>query len=233
MSFNEYENVSIHYITNDSKKIIQQIARREHKCIDDYYMGIELEKSFQKAFEDRATNNVDNVCPQRPKTIQEYMEETVIRKWKGVLSVYPILETMWQRENETWVKCDTRKRSSTQKYAAMLFGATSHELHFLMWRSGDLINTWTFDIDIWHDAQGDLTLRKLGSEELISEWLRVLPPGFDFEKPNELLDFRLTLPNNWREQWSLVGKTMFTTVFSRPLPDFPRPPKGEKQSGNN
>jgi hypothetical protein len=209
MSFSEYESVSTHYITDESKKIIEQIIRREHKCIDDFYTRTELEKAFQKTFSDKTSNGI---FPPRPHTIQEYMEETVIKKWSGVLSVYPMLETVWQRMNETWTKCDTRKKSITQRYAAMSFGATSHKLHILLWRAGDLINTWSFDIDILRDSQWDLTLRKLNSEELINEWLRVLPSEINMEKPNELLDFRLVLPKNWREQWNMQEKTMFTTI---------------------
>jgi len=191
-------NISVHYLTLDPSRIIKQITNREKRAIEDYYTDIEIYEWQRR----RSTE----LQPNWP-TIDEALEQVVVKTWEDVLSVYPIVVTPYQEDNETWVKCDTRSKSFAQKHGCIFIGIKETTFHFEFWKHGDNLIYEDIPIDLSSMSIEELTLQRSVPMDILQK--------IQFDTPEKLgspmFDIPLALPTMWEEKWTVYKKTQFTS----------------------
>ena len=132
-------------------------------------------------------------------------EKVVVKVGRGIVSVYPIIETEWQIFNETWVKHDTRKGSQTQKHGSLLIGQNESQLHFEVWKRGEYKNICDINLEK-DDVLNQVTLEQYATEEFFHEWKNCC-----LSIANDFADVSLFLPKDWQTKWKPFRQTQLTT----------------------
>jgi len=184
---NKGTRFSMHYITEEPQDIIDVVQHNEKRAISEYAEDIRLKST------------------PRPSSFEEGYETVIIKKWIGLLSIYPIMKTDWHWHNETWVKfIGFYPRHSAQKYAALRLCENEQEVYCELWSKGQLLRYWTYYArEGVKFGEQNVTLSSLGEGEVYSYLLKYVPPGFD----KGLGNIPLLLMNDWRDKWDIVHQT--------------------------
>jgi hypothetical protein len=193
---------SIHYLTDSPEKVIAQIKRREKVVITEHLQADEWRRAFRVVALEQG-KDASAFAPQLP--IEEHYVRIVVKKWDYMVSVFPIIETVWQQANLMWVgKIHRKKSSPTQQFGILHIMKTSDRLCLLqVGRLGKLITEEEIDILQKDYTAHPLTLRSLGCTTLRKAWLQNLPTQDD----DMFYDFPLFLPDNWKKIWNITQET--------------------------
>ena len=123
-------NISCHYYTEQPKKLIRSFKYREERAIEDIDDTEEMIRYFQKEF------NADTRLLEQVQLKPNDLEKVAIIGSPTVLSVFPIIETKKQQDNETWIKFDTRPKSLAQKEASLFVIQENAKIQIEVWSKG-------------------------------------------------------------------------------------------------
>lgn len=190
--------ISMHYYSTDHAAIIGQILRREKKAIQNFKSEFSLNNQMVSAFES------DNRQLIQPPSLDDFMEIVVVKKWDNILSVYPLICTPEQMQNESWVKHDTRKSSVTQKYASLFVGQNEKETHIEFWRTGKYV--CDSNIALTDNSVTTLIDLRENCNDLYQKWVKAAPDSYLID------ELPLFLPPNWKDEWSYAPCSQYTIV---------------------
>lgn len=189
-------NVSFHYHTEHPEKLIRSFKHREKCAIEDIDSMEEMIQYFQN------TVDIDAKMLEQVQMRQSDLEDVAIITSSSVLSVFPILETKKQQDNETWIKFDTRPKSLAQKEASLLVMQDNQKIRIEVWSKGkmqassDDQELGMFADFIWrYFAQENVTIRQI---EDAATYLRATQNVSQLE---QYLRTPLFLPADWKMRW--------------------------------
>ena len=188
--------VAMHYLTDNEQSIVEQIIRSEKKAIKDYSEQFSLENPWESKSSATDSSTALSEVP---------FEKVVVKVCRGIVSVYPVIETDWQIFNETWVKHDTRKGSQAQKHGSLFIGQNESLLHFEVWKHGDYKNICDINPEK-EDVLNQVTLEQYATEEFLFEWKNCCS-----SIENDFADVPLFLPTDWQTKWKPFRLTQLTT----------------------
>ena len=194
----------MHYITDESYKIINSIKRYEKIAIDEYEDIIISRKSM----EDNANEIIQNYLHERP--IPESLEEgcpfTIIKKWPSALSVFPIMKNDWHwGKYKSWIFFYDRPKHIAQKHAALMVFEDEHEIECTLWSKGKILKEWNCYASHGKEfGKQNVLISDLYDGEVLREWLKYVPKELESDY---FISFPLLLTNEWFEKWSIVMQT--------------------------
>ena len=199
---------SFHHLTLDSEIIIKNLMHKEQMYVEEYELAVEFEKTF---VEDGIKRGLV------PETSYLTMAErgnvpvqVVMKRWKSIISVYPINATLYHEENVPWClnKSDSRKNSITQKSGRIIayWDAELLRLGFLL--KGEVISELEMPIEDSLLGSEEYTLQRCASEEMLHAMLNK-----DVVKQADglSLDIPLMLPSAWKETWPICKQSRLIT----------------------
>lgn len=199
-------DVSFHYCTEQPEKLIRSFKYREKCALEDIDNMEGMIQYFQETFA------VNTRLLEQVQLKQNDLEKVAIIVRTPVLSVFPILETQKQRDNETWIKFDTRPKSLAQKKASLLVMKENENVRMEVWNRGE-IQASSDDRDlklfadfIWrHFAQENVAIQQ------IEDAITILRTTQKFSQLEKYLISPLFLPTDWetRWNWQAISSHMF------------------------
>jgi len=148
------------------------------------------------------TVDIDTKMLEQLQMRQSDLEDVAIITRSPVLSVFPILETKKQQDNETWIKFDTRPKSLAQKEASLLAMQENQKIRIEVWSKGkmqassDDQKLGMFADFIWrYFARENVTIRQI---EDAATYLRATQNVSQLE---QYLRTPLFLPADWKMRW--------------------------------
>lgn len=169
---------------------------REKRAIEDIDDTEEMIRYLQKEF------NADTRLLEQEQLKQDDLEQVAIIRNPTVLSVFPILKTKKQHDNETWIKFDTRPKSLAQKEASLFVIQENGKKQIEVWSKGrmqassDDQELNAFVNFMWHYfARENITIRQIEDATVF------LKNTENVSRLEQCLQFPLFLPTNWETLW--------------------------------
>lgn len=190
-------DVSFHYCTEQPEKLIRSFKYREQCALEDIDNMEGMIQYFQETFA------VNTRLLEQVRLKQNDLEKVAIIVGTPVLSAFPILETQKQRDNETWIKFDTRPKSLAQKEASLLAMKENENIRIEVWNKGkiqassDDRELKLFTDFIWrHFARENVTIQQ------IEDATTILRATQNFSQLEQYLSSPLFLPADWETRWN-------------------------------
>jgi len=137
--------------------------------------------------------------------------QAVLKKWKNIISIYPITVTSYQEDNVPWLanKYDSRKSSVTQKSGRIIayWEAELLRLGFLL--KGEVISELDISIEASLVGSEEYTLQRCAPKDMI---LAILNSDVAKQSGGLNLDIPLMLPSAWKEAWPICKQSQLITI---------------------
>lgn len=197
------EQIAMHYHAAEPDKIIERIKRKEKKVLSDYYEEERLRLMWSK--DDFFRPITDQYFP----TIDERFEQVVVKAWNFGISVYPILVTEYQFDNETWVKFDSREKSISQKFGSLAVWKDTQNLYFSFYKRGQIFHEEEYNLGLVKNTYTN-TIQSICTKDTLDLWIKCCHNDM---YADEAVNFPLYLPDDWESIWKCTHKTRLTTFF--------------------
>jgi len=202
-------NFSFHHLTLEPEKIIRSLIHKEQKFVEEYGLALEFEKAIIEA------GNKKGVLPGSSfPTISESGNipvQVVVKKWKNIISVYPITITSYQENNVSWPvnRYDFRKSSITQKNGSLMVYWEKELLRLGFLLRGEVISELEMTIDVSMVGSGQYTLQRCAPTDM----LQAIQDSDVAKQSNGFsLDIPLMLPSAWKEAWPICKQSQLITI---------------------
>ena len=180
---------SIHYIGIEHDKVIRHIKRREEKVISAYRCGQKLDEQVMAiGWYDEQELKV---------SLEELMEQVVVKLGDEIISVYPMLTTPIQIANESWLKSDTRQKMVLRVWQE------KDLLYFDVFKLGDIIADQEVSIKDAGDLE-QMTFSQAAPQAILEAVLPAIENSTN-------LNFPIFLPQAWEHMWTVDKKTQFVS----------------------
>ena len=198
--------IVFHILTLEPDKIIKNIENKEKKAIEEHRDALVYEKAFSEiGWLPPSQYNL------KLPELEDALEQTVVKKWRNIVSVYPMTITPYQENRITWTmnKYDNPKNSITQKYGRIAAYWDAELLYIGFLLKGDVISESEMPIDVSLIGSEKYTLQKLAPNEM----LKAIHQTEVAKQSDDLnLDIPLMLPPAWKDMWTVCRQTQFTTI---------------------
>jgi len=183
--------------------------QKEKKIVEEYGQALDFEKVIVEAGNEKGV--LPNPSFITMSELGNTPEQVVVKKWKDIISIYPITVTPYQENNVPWPanRRDSHRSSITQKHGRIIvcWDAVLLRLGFLL--KGNVISEKEMLIDASLLDSGEYTLQKCAPEEMLQAILHS-----DVAKQSECLslDIPLMLPSAWKDTWAVCKQTQLITI---------------------
>ena len=202
-------NFSFHHLTLEPEKIIKSLMHKEQRVVEEYGLAIGFEKAMIEAINKKDV--LPNLSFSTMSELGNVPVQVVVKKWKNIISVYPITITSYQEENVPWLanKHDSRKSSITQKNGSIIvcWEAELIRIGFLL--RGEVISEFEMSIEAALVGSEEYTLQRCAPKDMI---LAILNSDVAKQSGGLNLDIPLMLPSAWKEVWLSCKKSQLITI---------------------
>jgi len=202
---------SFHHLTLEPEKIIKKIKKIEEREIDECSSLIYQRKAFIKAGYLALAVNGDNTVPE----LENHLEQVVLKKWGGIISIYPVTITPYQENKVPWIlgrMGDVKKNSITQKYGSIMViwdAASLESLEILFMLKGNVIRKCELPINNSYIGSEEYTFERYVPDDMLQA---IKETDFAKQSNGVDLDIPIMLPTSWREEWEVYDQTQFVTL---------------------
>ena len=190
--------VSFHYYTEHPEKLIRSFKHREKCAIEEIDSMEEILQYFQN------TLDVDTKMLKLVQMQQSDLEDVAIITRSPVLSVFPILETKKQQDNETWIKFDTRPKSLAQKEVSLLAMQENQKSRIEVWSKGKMqASSDDQELGVFADFMWRYFARENVIIRQIEDATTYLRATQNVSQLEQYLRTPLFLPADWKMRWEL------------------------------
>ena len=202
-------NFSFHHLTLAPEKIIKNLMHKEQRVVEEYSLAMEFEKVIIEA--DNKKGVTPNPSFSTMSELGNVPVQAVVKKWKNIISVYPITVTSYQEENVPWLanKHDSRKSSITQKNGSIMVYWEAEQLRIGFLLKGEVISDLELSIEASLVGSEEYTLQRCASKDMI---LAILNSDVAKQSDGLNLDIPLMLPLAWKEAWSICKQSQLITI---------------------
>ena len=179
---------AIHCLTDEPEKIIKQIRRKEKQMIKSYAEDVRV--CNPSAFN-------------RPE-MEDCCERIIVKNWGTMISIFPLLRTIYQQVSTPWViSVDKKRNSPTQKFGSLHVWRSALNLRLFVRQSGETTVSEEADLCGRDLNKQAATLRDYTLDSLCQTWLH------NFSTPDDefYYNFPLLLPFDWDKRWQITKET--------------------------
>jgi len=202
-------NFSFHHLTPEPEKIIKNLMHKEQKVVEEYSLALEFEKAILETGNKKVV--LRNSSFSTMSELGNVPVQVVVKKWKNIISVYPITVTAYQENNVPWLvnRHDSRKSSITQKNGSIMvyWEAELLRLGFLL--KGEVISELEMSIEASLVGSEEYKLQKCAPKDML---LAILDSDVAKQSDGLNLDIPLMLPSKWKEVWPICKQSQLITI---------------------
>ena len=188
--------MSFHYHTEQPEKLIRSFKYREKHAIEDIANTEDMIHYFQEMFA------INTETLEQVQLKQNDLEKVAIMANAPILSVFPILETQKQRDNETWIKFDTRPKSLAQKDASLLAMKENGNIRMEVWSKGKVqASSEDQELELFANFVWRYFARENVAIRQIEDATTILRTTQNISQLERYLLSPLFLPANWAALW--------------------------------